>query len=265
MERLRYCARGGLLVGRDPVGPTPYDFDWRPAYTVIGCSHLRCTACDSAVVHALTDQRTYSCSCTRLEVSTPLRVNDPEEGPLAWVCAGHAPLALPAVLDGVAISADTLLPVVTLILGGQLIGTPELAGFWLARLHALLPDPPTGLPSPERLIIEAAIAAPLVVDPWSDDFAALAAWAFARHRPKTSVAATATTQVERAMRFGQPIPPRAEQAVFQRADAGHPDAREVLWALALCGAASPAAITLIQDVMPSRIRTAPAHVASRLR
>ncbi len=263
--RVRYCARGGLLVGSDPIGPTPHDFDWRPSHLIIGCNNLCCTACNAAVANVLTGMRAYHCSCTRLEVATPLRVNDPEDGPLSWVCAGHAPLALPTVLDGIALTSESLASVADLILDGQRFATPELAGFWLARLHALLPDPPTGLPSPERATLEGSVSAPLRDELSRVDFASLTAWTFARHRPSTSTAATATALVERALRYGQPVPPRAEQAVFERADAGHADAREVLWALALLGLASPAALALIHDVMAPRIHGAPAHLAARLR
>lgn len=139
------------LVGGDNWLPTePFDFSSGLLVPVVGCNNIRCGACGQTVANARrTDSlaRRYWCRCQERDVSGAHLIGADQgqvnEFITRWRCAGHAALALPSQLDGVSISATGLDTATT---EWALAQPPFVApggakpGFWIARLHQLLPD-----------------------------------------------------------------------------------------------------------------------------
>lgn len=177
------CLHGGYLVGSDawlpPVESAHYR--WSERYPHPGCSHLRCERCGSTVVSwagldlvGAVDSarlaakgpseglalgvivpaaaRLYACPCMAY-AERGQRALAPAEGPdhpikaLPWRCAGHAPLAVPGMLDGEAVTPDVHDLVQRALSGAAPAQRPwpaapyeaELPAAWLAHLYALVP------------------------------------------------------------------------------------------------------------------------------
>jgi hypothetical protein len=138
-DQLRRCRSDGLLVGhRKAIYPAePFDAALGNTLLTVGCNQLRCQVCGCAVkshpelawtrvrarlaeAYALdraqllsggyagrSSARAYHCTCRAVDVVAPQSVHGGSEAdelvrePSPWSCAGHPPLRLPAVVDGV--------------------------------------------------------------------------------------------------------------------------------------------------------------------
>ena len=202
------CHEGGWLVSSDGwLGAHPSDFDWYANYARVGCSALVCGRCGERVeqragwrligyltppdpgllfgqphwggIPALTaddDGRTYVCRCAVTSVLGPRSILTPDERApeLPWRCAGHPPLLLRAVLDGVQVAAE---PTALFALAADALARripavvpwPASAeghpAMWWARLYAMLPaDVATGV-AQRTAMGEGAAAALDAADP----------------------------------------------------------------------------------------------------
>ena len=176
-EPRRICSDDGYLVPASGWLPGT-DFDhqflrWGPR---LGCARLRCGRCGAAVKSAAHlrpswhgtaaatwealdegraldrgagDGRLYACRCQIAAIHAEQAVSNPD-GPAgdlsSWRCAGHPALALPAVVDGVALDDTAELGDLAraFFTGGLDVPVhPSLASveaFWLLRLFAALPE-----------------------------------------------------------------------------------------------------------------------------
>lgn len=142
---MNYCEKGGYLV--DEAGTLASDVtDYQaPGLPLVGCTHLRCPACDTDVrsvprrgiagpvstaslteLYAQPDlsqasqlveragQRLYLCRCahwSQSQSSSYLLDADPDPittPRVRWRCAGHPVVALPHAIDGRVITPDNL-------------------------------------------------------------------------------------------------------------------------------------------------------------
>jgi hypothetical protein len=148
-----FCAHGGYLVSAALWLPDdPHDYHWPVRGPFIGCNRLRCEKCGQTVsVTTGAISRRYACACTRHEAVSAWSVSDPidpiSEERLPWSCAGHAPLALPATVDGVKLDAGTdWQALVRDVFSGAIApplppGADKLRGFIVQRLYHLLAAP----------------------------------------------------------------------------------------------------------------------------
>ncbi|MFD2469992.1 hypothetical protein [Amycolatopsis silviterrae] len=154
----RRCRPQPQLVGADYWLPVePFEVGWAIA---VGCNHLRCRDCGEAVRTAGPSGRTvrrYQCACQEhLETWTYWVGGEPEDlypEKLAWYCAGHPDLTLPAVLDGVPLETGTdWADVASAAMLEEPFRPPgiEISQAWLVRLFHLL--------SRERAALSTAIA-----------------------------------------------------------------------------------------------------------
>lgn len=183
------CENHGAVVGPDDWLPeTPFDRDFGDLSPAIGCNNLTCQKCgervESEVTAARPHVRDYRCACATLAVASPFVPSKPatyeDEGP-PWACAGHAPLTIPASLDGVqlddAMDVDTL---VTDVMDGIEPATvpwpPKTSrpGLWLVRVAVAT------MPSDFAVRLCMAVAGRLE-DP--DPLRQRAAWEFYWHLP----------------------------------------------------------------------------------
>lgn len=180
MPLLNRCGLGGSLTSaREPLPAAAFEYD-HAALPRRGCNRLRCPTCgelvrhedhqrvgtamapaDAAALYAresvagspmvspARDARLYLCRCRAWVQSRredALADPDPDSLPqrmgLAWRCAGHPPLTLPAELDGVTVTVAALPRLCAEALGGWSppgAAPADRSGVaWAARLHARL-------------------------------------------------------------------------------------------------------------------------------
>jgi hypothetical protein len=154
--RAHVCERGGVLVsGTGFIPDDAADFVWTPAARALGCGRIICTACGEQVAAASPDPdggRSYRCRCSAFVAHVSHWLDgQPDDGPSgrvpsSWRCAGHAPRALPAELDGVRVDAqpDWRAMLVSSVDGRFPARTPawlpDAPNAWLERLVATLDD-----------------------------------------------------------------------------------------------------------------------------
>lgn len=123
----------------------PFDYAWG----FFGCNQLRCEHCGQAVrASAVRGKagRLYQCGCNSRE-EYGIHVLGSDDGrdrafENRWGCAGHPPLRLPTVLDGVALSD---LSSWSAVVNEALSAPPFLAlgfdrpSFWVERLYHIVP------------------------------------------------------------------------------------------------------------------------------
>jgi hypothetical protein len=187
--------RDGALVGPELWLPSePFDYGWG----MFGCNQLRCAACGQPVRAAVDPAlhcRRYSCACQSRDEYGYHQIGA-DSGTLhefvtAWQCAGHPRLALPAVLDGVALPAGgPFEPIVERTLAAPPFVAPGFttASFWVQRLFRLLVD------APEQPQVSRAVAAQLA---GSDPRTAVAAMEFLHELPWADGAEHIATVAER--------------------------------------------------------------------
>lgn len=173
------CASDGHVGGTGGWWPAAaWERDWGSAHPRVLCTNLRCRACGEAV-RTVDDQRvpgdlrvldarpgddlvaalglvaeaghrTYACACRAASLADvrALASHEPERAlDVAWSCAGHPVLALPATIDGLEITDARLEAVIDRALEGRgpAFSAPGSAPFrhpsvWLARLAVALGD-----------------------------------------------------------------------------------------------------------------------------
>jgi hypothetical protein len=112
---MRSCGPNAELVGGSLWLPVEaFEYGWA---SPVGCNRLRCGACGEAVTASVVAGtggaaavRRYRCACTQRDESWRSSVAGDLDGlgppPTRWACAGHPELALPCLLDGVAVALD---------------------------------------------------------------------------------------------------------------------------------------------------------------
>jgi hypothetical protein len=176
-EPLRSCTDDGYLVPASCWLPnTHFDHQflrWGPR---LGCARLACTRCGAPVKSAANLRpswhasaadtwdaiddgrakgtlsaggRMYTCRCQLAAIHAEQAVSN-ADGPAgdlsSWRCAGHAPLSLPAVVDGIAVddAADLGALARAVFIGAVTVPVhPSLASveaFWLLRLFSALSE-----------------------------------------------------------------------------------------------------------------------------
>jgi hypothetical protein len=143
------CGPHPALVGAKLWLPAePYEYGWAP---LVGCNRMRCQRCREPVrAQVLQDgeHRRYACGCQQHEEIWHHQVDaDPGDliGPSRWTCEGHPGFALPATLDGVALTQDSDWAAVARLGLVRPPFTPpgvELAPSWILRLYRLLASEP---------------------------------------------------------------------------------------------------------------------------
>lgn len=163
---LARCAPGASLVGpRLWLPKEAFDVGWGD----VGCNRLWCVQCGVWVdTEILKGQlfRSYRCPCQAQEVAGYRRLSahavKARASGAPWICGGHPPLALPHVLDGVALTetADYGELVARALVAPPFVA-PGFKGtsFWVRRLYSVIPGEAL------KAKVGEAVAAQL----WSDD------------------------------------------------------------------------------------------------
>jgi hypothetical protein len=142
----RWCRPFPQLVGADYWLPLePFEFGWA---TAVGCNNLYCEHCRERVCSEGRPGgfvRRYWCGCREhFETWTYWIGGEPEDlypAFTGWECGGHQQLALPTVLDGVPLDAETDWRAVA---ADAILQPPfhppgiDLQVVWLLRLFRLL-------------------------------------------------------------------------------------------------------------------------------
>lgn len=171
---------GLVVAASEWLPSSHYDYNWFAMGPAIGCSRLGCSRCGLFLVsrviaradlgailaappldrphrlHAMAEHpstksavRVYACSCRVESVEGAHVASEPayeqgDETEIPWACGGHPALDLPATLDGESLQkeADWPLLVRAHFTDARAVPDPmrEIAGFWIARLYAVLED-----------------------------------------------------------------------------------------------------------------------------
>lgn len=157
MDEQRYCTSRGFVVDKSWWLPTePYDYDW-PGGPCVGCNHLRCSRCGEPVTATLrsgSSVRHYECRCLShdegdRQLLDPTYTGYPglsalhDPAPAGWWgCAGHPPLPVPSVVDGVPIVPDQFREIARTGFASPPFIPPGSSGraIWVSRLYWILPE-----------------------------------------------------------------------------------------------------------------------------